>query len=222
MPSSRDSLGARLLASLKFWLIVAVLCAVVAAVAFHVGRDYVGAHLHEMEVAQRAPQIQPQSTTAVALAGDEASREPPMKPVITLNEREPTAREERNARREVAHAQDGAQRNAARAAGRDSEAASDGEEADDDAAVEAEDSAGSRRGSFVVTAGAFADQVNAERQAQRLAAQGYQPYITTIEKDGVTYRRVNVGSFASREEADKLTEKLRSEGFDAAVGAGQG
>lgn len=227
MASGDEPLGRRLLAGLKFWLIVGVICAVVGAIAFLFGRDYVGSHLHEMEVTQRAPQIQPRGGEAAAPGTEDSSDNPPMKPVITVSEREPTAREERTARRELAQPQDGAQLNAARRSGQERGSDADDAEDADEAPAEgrAEDeraAAPERSGKFVVTAGAFADQVNAERQVQRLAERGYQPFITTIERDGATYRRVNVGVFDSRDQAERLTEQLRSQGFDAAVGTGQG
>ena len=68
-----------------------------------------------------------------------------------------------------------------------------------------------------MTAGSFADQGNAQRQVRRLAEQGYQPYVTTVEKDGITYHRVNVGLYETREQAERVRDQLRSEGFDAIV-----
>ena len=218
MSSGRAVLGARFLAGLKFWSIVGVACAVVAVIGFRFGRDYVGGHLHSMEVEQRVPNIQPQSRGASLPAGDDPSSDPPVQAVVAISEREPTAREERTALRELENPSP--QRSAGGGgenSSQDADSSSGGEEALGDSEAEA---AGSREGKFIVTAGAFADQVNAERQAQRLAESGYRPYITTIEKDGVTYRRVNVGVFDSRDQADELSEKLKSQGFDAAVGAG--
>ncbi|MFO8080543.1 MAG: SPOR domain-containing protein [Armatimonadota bacterium] len=219
MASGKDSAGARLLASVKFWAVVAVLCAIVGTASYHFGRDYVGGHLHEMEVQQRAPEIKPQSGVRSPDDRDDTRSNPPVEAVVSVREREPTSREERRARRELEEPQDGAQLNAAEAA----EAAADEEEADEtetpastDSEAGEEQSAG-REGGYVVAAGAFADEANAKRQVQHLAEQGYQPFITTQERDGITYRRVNVGTFASREEAEGVQEKLTSEGFDAAV-----
>ncbi|MFW5868325.1 MAG: SPOR domain-containing protein [Armatimonadota bacterium] len=220
MASGKDSAGARLLASVKFWAVVAVLCAIVGIAAFHFGRNYVGEHLHEMEVQQRAPEIKPQSGAHSPDDREDTRSNPPIEPVVTVQEREPTSREERRARRELEEPQDGAQLHAAEAA----EAAADEEDGDaetetpssTDSEAGEEQSAG-REGGYVVAAGAFADEANAKRQVQRLAEQGHQPFITTQDRDGITYRRVNVGTFSSREEAESVQEKLISEGFDAAV-----
>lgn len=219
MASGDESLSTRLLASLKFWTIVGVLCAVVGTVAFFLGRDYVGAHLHRMEVTQRVPDIQPRGGVETVPAHETSLDNPPVKPIITISEREPTAREQRRALRELTEPRETPVRRADRT-GRTDEPGEDNGAEDEEGA--SDESAPAPRGRFVVSAGAFADHVNAERQAQRLAEQGYEPFITTIDRDGVTYNRVNVGAFDSRDQADELTEKLKSQGFDAAVGAGQG
>jgi len=214
MASDRETFGARLLASLKFWTVVAVLCAIVGTGMYYFGRDYVGRHLHEMEVEHRAPEIRPQPG-APALADDvDTSANPPVEPLVTVREREPTSREERRARRELEEPQDGAQLNAAREAEAEDD---DTGEQPDEAAEPERDQERAGEGGFVVVAGSFADEANAERQVQRLAERGYQPFITTQVRDGITYRRVNVGMFESREEAENVREKLSSQGFDAAV-----
>ncbi len=218
MAEGSESVGARIKSSLKFWLVVAVLCGIIGAATFYFGRDYVGRHLHEMEVRQRAPEIVPQ-TGAATRASDDSEDEPPIKPVIVMTEREPTAREERRARREVTEAQDGASLHAAEADAGDAADAEDGA-ADETPAEDAPDEGSAQEqsgGGFVVTSGAFADEANARRQVERLTAQGYQPYLTSVEKDGVTYQRVNVGLYDSREQAEQVRDRLHSQGFDAAI-----
>ncbi len=218
MASGKESLGIRVVQSLKFWSVVAVLCALVGAGMYFFGRDYVGKHLHEMEVQQRTPDIKPQSPTPTLDAEDDPSANPPVQPIVTVSEREPTSREERRARRELAEPQDGAQLHAAEAAAEAEEETPeepDEPEKPEDSEEDQEQASGSD--GYVVVAGSFADQENADRQVQRLAERGYQPFITTQEKDGITYRRVNVGTFEAREEAERVKEKLSSQGFDAAV-----
>jgi cell division protein FtsN len=211
MASGNDSFGARLLESLKFWAVVALLCAIFGISAYYFGREYVGEHLHEMEVQQgRAPEIKPQSGPPTIAEDKDTSENPPVQPVVTIGEREPSDREERRARRELEQPQDGAQLNAAEAA------AEDDEDADGDGA-QAEDNGATSEEGYVVVAGSFADEDNAEKQVQRLTDRGYQPFITTHDEDGITYRRVNVGMFPTREEAEGVEEKLNSQGFDAAV-----
>ena len=212
MSRPKGSAGARFMESLKFWSVVVALCAIVGAGMYVFGRDYVGKHLQEMDVEQRAPEIKPQSASPV-LAGDEGDGKPPVEAIVTVTEREPTAREERKARDELESPQAGAQVHAA-------EVADDSDRGDDSGdRGGGEEEAGSSGGSdgYVVAAGAFADEENAERQVRRLSDQGYQPYITTQERDGITYQRVNVGSYDSRAEADRAREKLSSQGYDAAV-----
>ncbi len=214
MASGKTSAGARILESLKFWTVVAILCAIVGTAAYYFGRDYVGEHLHEMEVEQRAPDIQPQAGAPSVAAEEDTSSNPPVQPVVSVTEREPSSREERRARRELEGPQDGAQLNAARdAADGENDSDADGEDAETD---EEQSSSGDEDG-YVVVAGSFADQENADQQVQRLAERGYQPFITTQERDGITYRRVNAGVFSSREEAEGVQETLSSQGFDAAV-----
>jgi cell division septation protein DedD len=219
MASSRDSLGARLLESLKFWTVVAVLCAIVGTAAYYFGRDYVGEHLHEMEVHQRAPEIKPQSGPPTLADDEDTSANPPVQPVVSVRERDPSSREERRARRELEEPQDGAQLNAAEAE-EDAAEGDDGDEQDDEDADVAEEQAadeGDDGDGYVVVAGSFADAANAQKQVDRLTERGYQPFISTNEQDGITYRRVNVGVFSTREEAEGVEEKLTSQGFDAAV-----
>lgn len=213
MASGKQSFGKRVVESLKFWTVVAVLCALVGTGMFYFGRDYVGKHLHEMEVEQRAPEIKPQTGVPTLAADDDASANPPVQAVVTVREREPTAREERRARQELEEPQDGAQLNAA--AAQDDDEAQDADSGAADAPDR--DEATSESDGYLVAAGSFADQENAERQVQRLAERGYHPFITTQNRDGITYRRVNVGSFDTREEAETVRERLSSQGFEAAV-----
>ncbi len=219
MGEGSDCVWTRIKSGLKFWMLVAVLCGIVGAAAFYFGRDYVGKHLHEMKVRQRAPEIVPQTRTS-ARARDASEDEPPLKPVIVMTEREPTVREERRARREVMEQpEDGASLHAAEQDAGD-EAGDEDARADETPAepTPQESSAPAQSGAgYVVTSGAFADEANARRQVERLTRQGYQPYLTSVEKDGITYQRVNVGVYDSRDQADEVRDRLRSQGFDAAV-----
>ncbi len=216
MATRKRTLRDRIVESLKFWTVVAVLCVIVGVGAYHVGRNYVGEHLHEMEVTQRAPEILPQTSRPVTAGGDD--ERPPVEPVVVMQEREPTTREEWRVRRELQQPQDGAQLHAAEEVASEErpEEAEDAPEAESEPPVDAEEAPADGE-SFVVTAGAFADEQNAQRQASRLAERGYQPYITTVEKNGITYRRVNVGVFDERESAERVKNRLREQGFDAAV-----
>lgn len=205
MSQPMPPLGERLMESLRFWAVVLVICAVVGLISYTVGRRYVGSHLHEMEITDSAPEIAPMDEDVVR-PGEDADA-PPEKPVITMREREPTARERREAEQELesGQPQDGADLHARE---EDDQAADD--EADQDAAPP-------EGGGFVVTAGSFASEENAQVQVTRLAGMGYQPYVTRTERDGVTFTRVNVGQFPTREEAQRVADELRARGFDSAV-----
>jgi cell division protein FtsN len=70
---------------------------------------------------------------------------------------------------------------------------------------------------FTVRAGSFADRGNADRLVAKLRAQGYQPFVSRVMRDGREYHRVNVASVADRNEALKLRGELRAEGYAADV-----
>jgi cell division protein FtsN len=57
---------------------------------------------------------------------------------------------------------------------------------------------------------AFPDERSAKLLVDRLKNKGYNPYITEVSYRGKPWYRVNVGRFASREEADKVVETLKS------------
>lgn len=215
MAGERRAAGKRRGDGLRFWLIVAVLCGVAGGSAYQFGKHYLGARMHEMKVKQRAPELVPQPAVSPA-AGE--SEEPPVKPVVIMTEREPTVHEERRAQREIAEPQDGAQLHAARA---DDRPASPSADEDEEPPAQAPPPPpATDAGEFTVVAGAFADPVNAQRQVERLAERGYHAYTRTVERDGITYRRVHVGSYGSRDEAEEVRDRLRSQGFDATVTGG--
>jgi len=215
MSQRKPTLGERIMEGLRFWAVVMVICAVVGLAFYAIGRRYVGSHLHEMKVQQGAPEITPMDDSNTQAA--QQSAEPPEKAVVTMQEREPTPRERREAEQELSNEgpQDGAELHSAEAAapGNQTTASSHGEESP-------EGGAGSAAGEFVVSAGSFANSENASDLVTRLAGMGYHPYVTHIDRDGVSYSRVNVASFQSRDEANKLADKLRSSGLDARVYSG--
>jgi cell division septation protein DedD len=129
----------------------------------------------------------------------------PLQPVVEIEERDPTEGEKLEMKlreaeeRAAAGPQNGAELHATETEGGDqprSETAS---------------------GDMVVISGSYVKRENAERQVAKLEAKGFTPFITEIDSSGVTYHRVNVGSFAEREAADELVERLREEGFVAGV-----
>ncbi|HUS80288.1 MAG TPA: SPOR domain-containing protein [Armatimonadota bacterium] len=216
MSQKKPTLGERLMEGLRFWAVVLVICGVVGLASYTIGKRYVGSHLHEMEVKEGAPEITPMDENVSQPA--EENGEPPDKAVVTMHEREPTPRERREAEQELSGAgpQDGAELHAA-------EAAQERDETPPPASAEQpppQDEGASAGRKFVVSAGSFANEDNAQALVSRLAEMGYQPYVTHIEKDGMTYSRVNVGEFPSRDQAQEVADKLRSSGLDAAVYSG--
>jgi len=224
MAQHKQTLGERLTESLRFWAVVVIICGVVGLIAYTAGKRYVSGHLQEMTVKEGAPEILAQGDDVVRTPGEDD--EPPEKPIIVMQEREPTARERREVERELAadEPQDGAQLHA-----QEAEEEADADEPDDKEPAAADDedtpadsdevSAPDATGSYVVTAGSFASADNAQTQVGRLAELGYHPYVTRVKKDGVTFSRVNVGQFPERSQADEVADELKTKGFDAAVWA---
>ena len=67
---------------------------------------------------------------------------------------------------------------------------------------------------------AFPDERSATEIVDRLKDKGYNAYVTEVENRGKIWYRVNVGRYASRDEADKMVERLRTtENFPKAFAA---
>jgi len=67
---------------------------------------------------------------------------------------------------------------------------------------------------------AFPDERSAKLIVDRLKNKGYNAYVTEVQNRGKTWYRVNVGKFGTRDEADKMVEKLRAkENFPTAFAA---
>lgn len=72
-------------------------------------------------------------------------------------------------------------------------------------------------GDWAVQVGSFASQPAAKRLAAQLEKRGYESFITQFRADGRTLHRVRVGPVASREQADAMVLRLKSEGNSATV-----
>jgi DedD protein len=68
-------------------------------------------------------------------------------------------------------------------------------------------------GGWVVQLGAFGNPEGAERVVADLRARRYQGFVTRHEANGRTLHRVRVGPAGSREEADRLQQRLAADGF---------
>lgn len=209
MLQPEPTLGERLRDSLRFWAFVLAVGAVVGLGAYAGGRAYFSRHLEEFKPTDTAPEIKPVEDEPGSLPAEEETV--PEQPVITMRERQPTARERREAEQELQNAepQDGASLHA-----REQQQA-DQPPTTPDATPPAP--APPTGGTFVVSAGSFASESNAQQQVTRLARMGYHPYVSRTQREGVTFTRVNVGQFPSRAEAERVADELRAKGFDAAV-----
>src|SRR5690606_24205647 len=70
-------------------------------------------------------------------------------------------------------------------------------------------------GDWAVQVGSFGDEDNAERLAQRVAALGHSPRITTYRAGGKVMYRVRIGPHATREAAEAAASALAARGFPA-------
>ncbi len=214
MPAQAESLGKRMSESLRFWAIVTVICGIVFFAAYIFGKDWLGTRLREMEIRQGAPEISPDVSLQQPTGGEDAHPEPPEKAVVVIEEREPSARERREVEREIEaqQPQDGAQLHKAEEKARS-------EKPQEESAPQ-EPSASpvpAGTGGYVVTAGSFADEGNARRVLAGLAQQGYQPFLTTVQSEGMTFQRVNVVVCRTRAEAVKIQNTLKAQGYDSGV-----
>ncbi|MBC7957925.1 MAG: SPOR domain-containing protein [Cytophagales bacterium] len=72
-------------------------------------------------------------------------------------------------------------------------------------------------GRFVVQVGAFAEVTAAREARQKVEKLGLKTYTQVVETSGGKRIRVRVGPFASRGEADKAADKIKSAGLPSAV-----
>lgn len=70
---------------------------------------------------------------------------------------------------------------------------------------------------MVVQVGAFADANAAKDMRQRVEKLGLKTYTQVVETDSGKRIRVRVGPFPSREEADKVAERIKAAGIQASV-----
>ncbi len=70
---------------------------------------------------------------------------------------------------------------------------------------------------YRVRAGLFADRNNAESFAAELAAKGFSPALSSIERDGRVFFAVQAGAFRNRSGADTLAAQLKKAGFPATI-----
>lgn len=72
-------------------------------------------------------------------------------------------------------------------------------------------------GRFIVQVGAFAEVTAAREARQKVEKLGLKTYTQVVETSGGKRIRVRVGPFASRDEADKASARIKSAGLSSAV-----
>jgi cell division septation protein DedD len=70
---------------------------------------------------------------------------------------------------------------------------------------------------FMVLVGSYRDEATAESSVKRLQEKKYQAFLRTkdIPQKGGKWFRIQMGPFASRDEAEKMVKKLEHDGFQA-------
>ncbi len=193
--------------TVAFWLMVVLICAIAGVLSYQVGKNWVGRRLAEVDLEAGARPEPPGEIPAADVPYGEPEEPAPLRPVVEIEEREPTGSEGlftqpgQEGEQTVEGPQDGAELHTS-----ESEASGDGSEQPSTA-----------EGEWVVTAGSFTEEANARRQAQKLERRGYSPFITQIENRGIIYHRVNVRTFSKRDDAEELAQKVREDGFVAAL-----
>ena len=193
--------------TVAFWLMVLLICAVAGVLSYQVGKDWVGRRLAEVDLEAGARPEPSTGSPAAEVPPGEPEEEAPLRPVVEIEEREPTGSEELFSQpgqegEQVAEGpQDGAELHAS----------------ESEATQETSEESSTADGEWVVAAGSFTEEDNARRQAQKLEKRGYSSFITEIRKEGITYHRVNVGTFSGRDAAEELAQQVREDGFVAGL-----
>lgn len=76
--------------------------------------------------------------------------------------------------------------------------------------------ASEEEGPWFIQAGSFANRANAEERAGTLQGKGYEARIVRTQWEGTVLYRVQVGNYATRQEALEALERLHAEGFQEA------
>ncbi len=193
--------------TVAFWLMVLLICAIAGVLSYQVGKNWVGRRLAEVDLEAGARPEPPGDIPTADMPSGEQKEQVPLRPVVEIEEREPTGSERLLSQpgpegEQIAEGpQDGAELHTS-----ESEASGDGSEQPSTA-----------EGEWVVTAGSFTEEDNARRQAQKLEQRGYSPFITQIKHEGITYHRVNVRTFSKRDDAEELAQQVREDGFVAGL-----
>lgn len=205
---------------LGFLLAVLVVAGLAGLLSFHVGRDWLGKNLADVNLRPGAPQIVVHGLPSEARGtrGD-PSVSAPAEAVVNIEEREPTPAEVRRVQEEEA---------SGGMEPRQTKSLSEADSAPSDESMDSEsDRAGDRHrdttaqerrtGRFTVTAGSFAEKENADRVRDRLIAAGYKPRVREVDIGSEVLHRVDVATLEGRTQAEELKDELARDGIRAGI-----
>jgi cell division protein FtsN len=76
---------------------------------------------------------------------------------------------------------------------------------------------GAERASYLLQAGAFRGQEDADGMKAKLALIGFEARIVSAEVNGVTFYRVRVGPYAQLDDMNRARSRLAENGIEASV-----
>lgn len=198
-----------------FWAIIVACSLVLSALSFVAAKYWVGGLMARSKTAQSGPQLvlkTPDDKPDDEAADGEGERvDPPSQAVVKMQQRAPTDGEKSEVEQQFP--QDAADLHKAG----DQDATDDSTGGDDKPMDNTAAASGSAGGQYSVVASSFRDEANARRAASELEGRGYSPRIVQVVRDGQTFHRVVVASFADRAEAEKMRDRLKSDGTAATI-----
>jgi len=233
----------RVTEALGFWLVTLLICGIAGLASYKFGRDWIGDRLGgevrpvltTQELADRVGSGVQDETPTDTPRPAATAQPPPEKAVVDVTATAPTVDDRQRLRLEGNREGPPPRDDSASSTDRtmtDTREPSAGE-SDSPPKPPASDAPGERphpkapsaaksgteeaAGRYTVRAGSFAERANADRLVAKLRAQGYQPFVSRVVKDGREYHRVNVATVSGKDEALKLRNELRSGGYAADV-----
>lgn len=201
---------------ITFWSLVIVCSVVLSVLAFAVGKYWVGGLMARSKSSQATPRMVLKTPDESKDQKDEMGPErvdPPSRAVVKVQERAATDAEKSEI--EQMHPQDAADLHKA---GKD-DTADTSTGGDEKPLHDSNGSGASDSGRYSVVTGSFRQEDNAQREVSQLADLGYDAHVVEIQRDGQTFHRVVVGSYASRPEAEQVRDRLQQAGKSATVSA---
>jgi len=214
-PRRRRSEPRRAGSAVAFWAKTLLIAAVCASGSYYLGKHVVGDALRTDESSRPHPKFLARPAPEPSAAPSEEA--PPAQPEVKVEPREPTEREQAEAKH--AATEEASQPAGGASEGQIPEAASQPPSPDNKPPTAAEsrrtEASGNKR--YVVRAGSFTQADKARELMEELARSGLHPYLTTTIVGGKQYHRVNVTSVSSREAAEKVRSQLEAEGHQATI-----